>query len=211
MDARNVTLAGLIVEMRRRGPRVSFMLDDRSGRMEVTMFEEVYQRHRELIVKDALVQVEGRCASMSSAMPGGWPPGRCSRSTAVRERLARHAADHAGRTAAACRAALLARARGSCCAQARGGQCAVLLRYRCREASGTLSFGEEWKVRPSRELLEQLEDLLGPGAVRLSYSLETPVGSDGIGQLGLARSRCLALPGPEPVPFGPARTKRVAR
>ena len=54
-----MTLAGLILEVRRRGPRVSFMLDDRSGRMEVTLFEEVYQRHRELIVKDALVQVEG--------------------------------------------------------------------------------------------------------------------------------------------------------
>ncbi|HEY6451231.1 MAG TPA: DNA polymerase III subunit alpha, partial [Steroidobacteraceae bacterium] len=58
-DARTVSLAGLILEVRRRGPRVSFMLDDRSGRMEVTMFEEVYQRHRDIVVKDTLVQVEG--------------------------------------------------------------------------------------------------------------------------------------------------------
>src|SRR4029077_3990999 len=58
-DARSVKLAGLILEVRRRGARVSFMLDDRSGRMEVTMFEEVYQRYRDLVVKDALVQVEG--------------------------------------------------------------------------------------------------------------------------------------------------------
>ena len=61
-DARSVTLAGLILEVRRRGPRVSFMLDDRSGRIEVTLFEEVYQRYRDLIVKDALVQVEGGAA-----------------------------------------------------------------------------------------------------------------------------------------------------
>ncbi len=58
-EARAVTLAGLILEVRRRGTRVSFMLDDRSARMEVTLFEETYQRHRELIVKDAIVQVEG--------------------------------------------------------------------------------------------------------------------------------------------------------
>ena len=74
--SRGVTLAGLILEVRRRGTRVSFMLDDRSGRMEVTMFEETYQRYRELVVKDALVQVEGACASMSSAMPGDWSPSR---------------------------------------------------------------------------------------------------------------------------------------
>jgi len=60
---------------------------------------------------------------------------------------------------------------------ARDGQCSVLLRYRCREANGTLSFGEDWKVRPSRELLEQLEHLLGAGSVRLSYSLEALSGT----------------------------------
>ena len=58
-ESRSVTLAGLILEVRRRGTRVSFMLDDRSARMEVTLFEEIYQRHRDLIVKDAIVQVEG--------------------------------------------------------------------------------------------------------------------------------------------------------
>ena len=51
--------AGLILEIRRRGPRVSFVLDDRSGRIEVTMSEEMYQRFRDLVVKDALVLVEG--------------------------------------------------------------------------------------------------------------------------------------------------------
>src|SRR5262249_8231337 len=39
-ESRPVTLAGLILEVRRRGTRVSFMLDDRSARMEVTLFEE---------------------------------------------------------------------------------------------------------------------------------------------------------------------------
>ena len=45
------------------------------------------------------------------------------------------------------------------------------------EASGTLSFGEDWKVRPSRELLERLDHLLGSAAVRLSYSPEAQSGS----------------------------------
>ncbi|HEX9138370.1 MAG TPA: DNA polymerase III subunit alpha, partial [Steroidobacteraceae bacterium] len=58
-DARTVSVAGLILEIRRRGMRTSFVLDDRSGRIEVTLNDEVLQRCRELIVKDALVHVEG--------------------------------------------------------------------------------------------------------------------------------------------------------
>jgi DNA polymerase-3 subunit alpha len=150
------------------------MLDDRSGRMEVTMFEEVYQRHRELIGKDTLVQVEGtlRFDEFSDA----WRLGaRALQSLdVVRERLARRllitwpdVADSPQRLA---RLEALLR-------EARDGQCGVLLRYRGREANGTLSFGEDWKVRPSRELLERLEHLLGAGAVRLGYSPEAQPGS----------------------------------
>ena len=35
------------------------MLDDRTGRIEVTLYEEQVQQFRELLVKDALVLVEG--------------------------------------------------------------------------------------------------------------------------------------------------------
>src|ERR1700733_11521659 len=56
---RLVTVAGLVDEIRKRGQRVSIILDDRTGRIEATLFDEVFQRHRDLIVKDALVLVEG--------------------------------------------------------------------------------------------------------------------------------------------------------
>jgi DNA polymerase-3 subunit alpha len=166
IEARNVTLAGLIVEIRRRGPRVSFMLDDRSGRMEATMFEEVYQRYRDLIVKDALVQVEGalRFAEFTDA----WRVAvkQVQKLEAVRERLARRlvltgdAALFNGRTLMRLESLL----RGSL-----GGQCTILLGYSGAEATGTLSLSDDWKIRPSAALLEELEHLLGPGAVRLVY------------------------------------------
>ena len=56
---RPVTVAGLIDEVKKRGPRVILTLDDRTGRIEVMLFEETYQKHRDLISKDALVLVEG--------------------------------------------------------------------------------------------------------------------------------------------------------
>jgi DNA polymerase-3 subunit alpha len=174
IDARNVTVAGLIVEIRRRGPRVSFMLDDRSGRMEATMFEEVYQRHRDLIVKDALVQVEGglRFDEFSDA----WrvTVKQVQRLETVRERLARRlvlsgtAAQFNGQTLLRLEALLR---------ESLGGGCTILLRYRGAEATGTLALGDAWKVRPGSTLLEKLEHLLGPGSVGVVYGQEISSGS----------------------------------
>jgi DNA polymerase-3 subunit alpha len=169
IEARNVTLAGLIVEIRRRGPRVSFMLDDRSGRMEATMFEEVYQRNRDLIVKDALVQVEG--ALRFDEFSDAWRISvkQIQKLEAVRERLARRLIISGSRamlqerTLAALETALRAAA---------GGQCSLLFCYRGAETSGTLAFGEDWKVRPTSTLLEELEHILGAGSVRVIYGQE---------------------------------------
>jgi hypothetical protein len=48
----------------------------------------------------------------------------------------------------------------------------VMLRYRGAQALGTLTLGEAWRVRPTAELLEQLEHLFGDRSVRLTYGVE---------------------------------------
>ncbi len=53
------TVAGLVLEIRRRPNRVTLILDDRTARLEVTLFEETFQQHRDIIVKDAIVVIEG--------------------------------------------------------------------------------------------------------------------------------------------------------
>jgi hypothetical protein len=52
----------------------------------------------------------------------------------------------------------------------RPGPCPVTVEYAGRDASGALNLGEEWSVRASRELLEQLEGLLGREAVQVLYA-----------------------------------------
>ena len=96
------------------------MLDDRTGRIEVTLFEEIYQRHRDLIVKDALVLVDGGCGSMSSATPGGCRPRSDRELDKVREQQARRAAARAGRRRRSSRRCSRA-PRGDARAPARGG------------------------------------------------------------------------------------------
>jgi hypothetical protein len=41
---RPATIAGYVHELRKRGNRNSIVLDDRTGRMEVTFFDEVHQK-----------------------------------------------------------------------------------------------------------------------------------------------------------------------
>ena len=48
------TVAGLVLEIRRRPNRVTLILDDRSARLEVSLFEETFQQYRDIIVKDAI-------------------------------------------------------------------------------------------------------------------------------------------------------------
>jgi DNA polymerase-3 subunit alpha len=51
-----------------------------------------------------------------------------------------------------------------------GGRCNVAIRYATGEAAAILQFGEQWKVRPSRELIERLGGLVGREGVEWYYA-----------------------------------------
>jgi DNA polymerase-3 subunit alpha len=58
----------------------------------------------------------------------------------------------------------------------RNGPCQVTVQCRTEQASGALDLGSEWNVRPGRELLEHLEELVGRDGMRVLYG---PVGAPG--------------------------------
>jgi DNA polymerase-3 subunit alpha len=159
-------VAGLIDEVKKRGPRVILTLDDRTGRIEVMLFEETWQKHRDLIAKDALVLIEGllRFDEFSDA----WRVSarRVSDLDKVREQEARRVVIRCSESQAAALGERLAAILKS----ARGGACPVTIEYSAGAASGALALGAEWTVRASRELLEQLEGLFGAGAVQVVYA-----------------------------------------
>src|SRR5262249_35638462 len=51
----------------------------------------------------------------------------------------------------------------------RPGPCPITVEYVGSSAAGALNLGAQWSVRASRELLEQLEGLLGRDAVQVLY------------------------------------------
>jgi DNA polymerase III subunit alpha len=179
---RVVTVAGLVMDIRKRANRTTLILDDRSGRLEAMLYEEVLQQYRDIIAKDAILLVEGQLRF--DDFIEGWRVNarRLMSIEQAREQNARRIvlewpANGAGTDLMARLAEILA--------PFRGGTCSIAIRYRATGASGVLTLGEEWCVRAAPELVEQLAQLAGKDAVRVLYGPKAGVptqASSGSGQ-----------------------------
>jgi DNA polymerase-3 subunit alpha len=49
----------------------------------------------------------------------------------------------------------------------RGGSCAVSVEYAGGSGAGLIEFGQQWHVKPTRGLIDQLEGLVGSDGVRV--------------------------------------------
>ncbi len=163
---KQVTIAGLIDEVKKRGARVVLTLDDRTGRIEVMLFEETWLKHREVIAKDALVLVEGLLRFDEFSDAWRLSARRISELDEVRSRCARRLVIRCTHTDAA----LLTERLAAVLEPWRPGPCPITIEYCASGASGALTLGEEWTVRASRELLEQLEALVGRDAVQVVHA-----------------------------------------
>jgi len=160
-----VAIAGVVEDLRKRGPRTEITLDDDTGRMQCSFFDEQYQQFRELLVKDALLLVEGKVRFDEFANTWVVRATKVSELERLREKEARRIVLKLTRDDAK----LLERLQ-TLLSQHRGGSCQVAAQYHGSGARGTLSFGADWNVRPSPALLEELETLLGRGRLAVLYS-----------------------------------------
>jgi DNA polymerase-3 subunit alpha len=163
---KNVTVAGLVLEIRRRGSRMTLLLDDRSGRIEVSLFDDVWQQHRAVIARDAILVVEGQLRFDEFIEDWRINAKKLTSIDELREREARRLVIRLPGAAGDER--LLQRLEETLRAR-RGGQCGVAVHYIGDEARGTLALGEEWSVKPTRQLLDELGALVGRDGVRLMY------------------------------------------
>jgi DNA polymerase-3 subunit alpha len=163
---KSATVAGLVLEIRRRPNRVTLILDDRSARLEVSLYEETFQQHRDIIVKDAILIVEGTLRF--DDFIEGW---RLQAKTLIdidraRERYARRLwlkwpsefDDHQGM--GRFEHLLKPYLRGPC------GVSVVLNRP---DYSGNMHLSDAWSVRPTRELLNKLSSMVGREGWYLVY------------------------------------------
>ena len=167
-----VTVAGLIDEVKKRGPRFILTLDDRTGRIEVNLFEDVFQKYRDLITKDALVLVDGMLRFDEFSDSWRLSAKRLTELDKVRETQARRLVLKWPENGNA--KVLLGRL-AEVLTPWRPGPCPITVQYTGSTATGALTLGNEWQVRASRELLEQLETLVGRGGVQVLYGAPPPM------------------------------------
>jgi DNA polymerase-3 subunit alpha len=161
-----VMVAGEINEVKKRGPRTIVTLDDGTGWLEVNLFDDVFQLYRDYIAKNSLVIVEGMLRF--DEFSDGWrlTAKKIKALEKAREEHARRLVLRwpAGEEPAKCSTRLAEILRPW-----RGGPCAITVEYRGRGAAGALTLGSDWNVRPTRELIEQLETFVGDAGLRVVY------------------------------------------
>ena len=153
--------------MRKRGNRVSVVLDDDTGRMEISFFSEAFQEFRHQLQKDEIVVVSG--ALRYDDFIGSWtinaknvlPIDRVIESRAKSMILSLAPNGQGEQLLIKLHDLLL---------PFREGNCDISVRYIGDSASARLSLGPEWAVRPSRELRDKLTELLGNNNVRILYA-----------------------------------------
>jgi DNA polymerase-3 subunit alpha len=196
-------VAGLIHDVRliksKRGDTIAIAtLDDRSDRIEVSLFGEAYLQYRELLVKDTVVVVEG-VVSLDEYNGNGQLQVRARRILSLQDarrefmraleltlhhsRLSVESLPALGRLLGEFHAdarqmqdhAVTAQA-GSAPVPAVAGDappaargCEVLLHLELPEVKGSVTLGDRWRVLPDDGLLQRLRETFGADNVSLSY------------------------------------------
>jgi DNA polymerase-3 subunit alpha len=164
-----VWMAGIVVaarsQMTRRGRMMVVMLDDGSAQVEISVFNELFEKHREKLKEDSLLIVAGKV--QNDDFSGGL------RVTA--EDLLDLAAVR-GRYAARLRIALNGQADARRLQQALApyrasgqGACQVVVSYSNATAACELMLGDAWRVRPDAQLIDDLGTWLTPDSVEVIY------------------------------------------
>jgi DNA polymerase-3 subunit alpha len=166
---REVTVAGLIMDVRKRGNRVTVILDDDTGRLEVSLFSEAFQDFRHLLIKDEIVVISGTLRY--DDFSGGWQV-NAKDVLEIDRVIERKARSMIIKVAPNGQGPALMTQLHDLLLPYRQGRCDVSVQYTGASAAARFELGPEWSVRPSRELRDKLNDLLGQNSVRMLYAID---------------------------------------
>jgi len=164
------TVAGMIIALRvmknKKGDKMGFItLDDRSGRIEASLFADAFHSAQSLLQTDAMVVVEGEVSN--DDFSGG-----------LRLRVKRVMSMEDARTNLAESLRLKVHTEalkgdqlrwlGELCKRHRGA-CPISMEYTKEDAKALLQFGEAWRIDPADALIQALRDQFGRDNVFLQY------------------------------------------
>ncbi|MGB1403002.1 MAG: DNA polymerase III subunit alpha, partial [Porticoccaceae bacterium] len=151
----NITISGMVVGMRvmknKRGDNFAFLtLDDKSGRIELSVWAEKFNAYRDILTKDALLVVQG--AISEDNFTGGLKmvaesiqsiyEARCSKVNRLQLTISQSqvAEDWVEQL-------------HGIVSEFKDGNCPIALEYTVPRAVGQLNLGKQWLVQPKDELI----------------------------------------------------------
>ena len=165
----SLTISGMIVAMRilknKRGDNFAFLtLDDKSGRIEISVWAEKFNAYRDILVKDALLVIKGVISE--DDFTGGLKmvaesiqsiyQARCSKLLCLELLVSEGSTDWVDKFR-------------STINSYRNGNCSVFVNYEQEHARCALKLGSDWKVQPQDGLLIALREQFGEKSVILRY------------------------------------------
>ena len=164
-------LGGLVIGIRtiktKRGDTMAIIsLDDRSGRIDVTLFSDAFEQCRAYLNKDAMILVEGQVEHDDY---NGSLRVRGEQAVALyemRKKRVQGLSLHLdGQSLGADFASTLREAMQPYL----GGSCPLEISYRLNGYGGSFRFAEQWNIEPSDKLIHTLKQLLGNQSVSLRF------------------------------------------
>ncbi|MDE1460384.1 DNA polymerase III subunit alpha [Spartinivicinus poritis] len=163
-------IAGLIVALRvmrnKRGQKMAFItLDDRTARIEVSVFSDQFEQYQQQLEKDALVIVEGEVSHDDYTNNLKVRAKSLANLTEARSKYARQLQlvipeQTFKRDFVENLATLLAEYKG---------QLPVTIEYQKHDAKAKLILADQWRVAPTDELIQALKKQYGKNSVELQY------------------------------------------
>lgn len=191
-DFNSQSMAGLVVAMRtmknKRGDTMAFVtLDDRTARIEVSLFSEAYEAAREKITKDAILVIEGqvthddysgqlkvRAKTVRTLLEARQSNIQSLQLTLLSPEL-QHVRGNNGNGGTGSSGPGRGQSQDlpgqlkQLLEPSLNGQCPVVVEYHRCDAKGVITLGEQWRIQPSDELIQRLKDRFGDNSVRLNY------------------------------------------
>ena len=160
-----MTLAGLVMALRKRPGKGAFVaIDDGTARLEVAIFDSLYNQIADRLLPDEILVIRGRVEV--DDFRGGFRmvAEEVMDVDQARERFSKGLEIEIEQPAQEFDKDLAAAMQPY-----RSGQTPVIVHYQNGSAQALLKLGSDWRVAPSSELLAAISGLDGVGQVRLRY------------------------------------------
>ncbi len=167
-------IAGLVVEVRTRqaknGKIMAFAtLDDRTDRLEIAAFGEIYEKYRSIFTRDSLLVAEGSLGVDDYLGTLRLTVEKLYNIEQAREVNARSIQLAWNATGNRLEDQNFITRLSSALEPFKGGNCPLGIAYASPVAKANLLLGDAWRVHPTDELVARLRALPGGGAVEVKY------------------------------------------